>query len=165
MAWVAAQVQVWERYCASGCRWTMSEPTRTGREQRSLGQVSSHPDVWCFNPQGKKTKIAWSIFPSPSVSSCIVEPYNAVFSTHSLLEHVDVDLVLDNEAVWDICRRRLEIERPDYLNLNRVMAQVVSAATASLRYDGVLNTDLTEFQTNLVPYPRYARAHTPARLV
>ena len=34
------------------------------------------------------------------------------------------------------------------------MAQVVSSITASLRFDGALNVDLTEFQTNLVPYPR-----------
>ena len=27
-------------------------------------------------------------------------------------------------------------------------------STASLRFDGALNVDLTEFQTNLVPYPR-----------
>ena len=26
--------------------------------------------------------------------------------------------------------------------------------TSSLRFEGSLNTDLTEFQTNLVPYPR-----------
>ncbi len=32
--------------------------------------------------------------------------------------------------------------------------QVVSSLTASLRFDGALNVDLTEFQTNLVPYPR-----------
>jgi hypothetical protein len=38
--------------------------------------------------------------------------------------------------------------------LNRLIAQVVSSITASLRFDGALNVDLTEFQTNLVPYPR-----------
>lgn len=32
--------------------------------------------------------------------------------------------------------------------------QVVSSITASLRFDGSLNVDLNEFQTNLVPYPR-----------
>ena len=31
---------------------------------------------------------------------------------------------------------------------------MVSSLTASLRFDGALNVDLTEFQTNLVPYPR-----------
>ena len=29
-----------------------------------------------------------------------------------------------------------------------------SFRTASLRFDGALNVDITEFQTNLVPYPR-----------
>jgi tubulin alpha len=32
--------------------------------------------------------------------------------------------------------------------------QIVSSITASLRFDGALNVDLNEFQTNLVPYPR-----------
>ena len=33
-------------------------------------------------------------------------------------------------------------------------AEVISSLTASLRFDGALNVDITEFQTNLVPYPR-----------
>ena len=35
-----------------------------------------------------------------------------------------------------------------------VCHQVISSLTASLRFDGALNVDVTEFQTNLVPYPR-----------
>lgn len=31
---------------------------------------------------------------------------------------------------------------------------MISSITASLRFDGSINVDLTEFQTNLVPYPR-----------
>lgn len=31
---------------------------------------------------------------------------------------------------------------------------MISSITASLRFDGALNVDLNEFQTNLVPYPR-----------
>merc|ERR1712137_470407 len=61
---------------------------------------------------------------------------------------------MDNEALYDICRRNLDIERPSYTNLNRLVSQVISSLTASLRFDGALNVDLTEFQTNLVPYPR-----------
>ena len=48
----------------------------------------------------------------------------------------------------------MDIERPTYTNLNRLLAQVISSLTASLRFDGALNVDITEFQTNLVPYPR-----------
>merc|ERR1712210_211736 len=37
---------------------------------------------------------------------------------------------------------------------NRLIAQIISSITASLRFDGAINVDLNEFQTNLVPYPR-----------
>jgi len=62
--------------------------------------------------------------------------------------------MLDNEAIYDICKRNLDIERPTYTNLNRLVAQVISSLTASLRFAGALNVDITEFQTNLVPFPR-----------
>ena len=103
---------------------------------------------------GKKSKLDFCVYPSPAISSSVVEPYNSVLSTHSLLEHTDVAFMLDNEAIYDICRRSLGIQRPSYTNLNRLIAQVISSLTASLRFDGALNVDVTEFQTNLVPYPR-----------
>lgn len=62
--------------------------------------------------------------------------------------------MLDNQALYNICRKNLDIERPDYINLNRITSQVVSSLTTSLRFEGSLNVDLCEFQTNLVPYPR-----------
>jgi len=102
----------------------------------------------------KKSKLGFNIYPSPRVSTAVVEPYNTVLSTHALLEHNDVTVVLDNEAIYDICKSRLKIDRPSYTNLNRMIAQVVSSLTCSLRFSGSLNVDLNEFQTNLVPYPR-----------
>lgn len=103
---------------------------------------------------GKKSKLGFSIYPSPLVASSVVEPYNSVLSTHSLLEHNDVTVVLDNEAIYDICKRKLKVDRPTYSNLNQMIAQVISSLTSSLRFSGSLNVDLNEFQTNLVPYPR-----------
>lgn len=88
------------------------------------------------------------------VCTAVVEPYNSILTTHMTLNHSDCAFMVDNEAIYDICRRKLGIERPDYTNLNRLISQVVSSITASLRFDGALNVDLTEFQTNLVPYPR-----------
>ena len=103
---------------------------------------------------GKKTKMSFTVTPSPHISTSTVEPYNSVLSSHSLMEHSDISVMLDNEALYDICRRNLDIERPTYTNLNRITSQVVSSLTASLRFDGSLNVDMCEFQTNLVPYPR-----------
>ncbi|VDN57189.1 unnamed protein product [Dracunculus medinensis] len=103
---------------------------------------------------GKKSKLEFSIYPAPQVCTAVVEPYNSILTTHTTLEHSDCSFMVDNEAIYDICRRNLDIERPSYVNLNRLIAQIVSSITASLRFDGALNVDLTEFQTNLVPYPR-----------
>ncbi|OAQ98058.1 hypothetical protein LLEC1_03007 [Akanthomyces lecanii] len=103
---------------------------------------------------GKKVKLEFAVYPAPSIASAVVEPYNAVLSTHSTIENSDCTFLVDNEAVYDICRRNLGIPRPSYEHLNRLIAQVVSSITSSLRFDGSLNVDLNEFQTNLVPYPR-----------
>merc|ERR1711931_317928 len=51
-------------------------------------------------------------------------------------------------------QKQLDIKRPSYINLNEVIAKVVSSMTAALRFDGEANVDLGEFQTNLVPFPR-----------
>ncbi|CAL1677948.1 unnamed protein product [Lasius platythorax] len=102
----------------------------------------------------KKSKLTFSIYPAPQVSTAVVEPYNAILYTHPTLEHSEVAFIVDNQAIYELCRRNLNIDRPTYTNLNRLIGQIVSSITASLRFDGALNVDLTEFQTNLVPYPR-----------
>jgi len=102
----------------------------------------------------KKSKIGFEIYPAPNISTCIVEPYNAMLSTHWLLDHTEVSVVLDNEAIYAICQKQLGIDRPSYSQLNVIIAKVISSMTASLRFDGELNVDLGEFQTNLVPFPR-----------
>ena len=103
---------------------------------------------------GKKSKLEFSVYPAPQISTAVVEPYNSILTTHASMEHADCAFMVDNEAIYDICRKSLDIERPSYTNLNRIIAQVVSSITASLRFDGALNVDLNEFQTNLVPFPR-----------
>ncbi|KAJ0988337.1 hypothetical protein J5N97_006693 [Dioscorea zingiberensis] len=103
---------------------------------------------------GKKSKLSFTVYPSPQVSTSVVEPYNSVPSTHSILEHTDVAMLLDSEAIYDICRRSIGIDKPTYHNLNRLISQVISSLTASLRFDGALNVDVTEFQTNIIAYPR-----------
>merc|ERR1719305_1847776 len=102
----------------------------------------------------KKSKLGFEVYPSPTISTCVVEPYNALLTTHWLLDHTEMSIVLDNEAIYEICQKNLDIKRPSYDTLNRMIAKAVSSMTASLRFEGELNVDLNEFQTNLVPFPR-----------
>jgi len=102
----------------------------------------------------KKSKLGFEVYPSPTISTCVVEPYNALLTTHWLLDHTEVSVVLDNEAIYEICQKWLDRKRPSYDNLNRLITKTISSMTASLRFEGELNVDLNEFQTNLVPFPR-----------
>jgi len=102
----------------------------------------------------KKTKIGFEIFPAPRMATAVVEPYNGLLSTHWLIDHSDLSIVLDNEALYDISQRKLGFKHPTYSTINNIVAKAASSVTASLRFDGELNTDLDEFLTNLVPFPR-----------
>ncbi|EKV06415.1 Tubulin subunit TubB [Penicillium digitatum PHI26] len=58
---------------------------------------------------GRKSKLGFSIYPSPRTSNAVVEPHNAVLSTHSTIENSDCTFLVDNDAVYDICRRNLDM--------------------------------------------------------
>nr|KAF6378850.1 hypothetical protein mMyoMyo1_009745 [Myotis myotis] len=77
-----------------------------------------------FLDYGKKSKLEFSIYPAPQVSTAVVEPYNSILTTHTTLEHSDCAFMVDNEAIYDICRRNLDIECPTYTDLNHLISQV-----------------------------------------
>jgi len=102
----------------------------------------------------KKGKIGFEIYPSEKRSTCIVDPYNSILSTHWLLDHTDVSLVFDNESLYELCQRNLKLREPTFANMNRLATKIISNMTVALRTDGELRTDINELQTNLVPFPR-----------
>ncbi|KVI03404.1 beta-tubulin, partial [Cynara cardunculus var. scolymus] len=61
--------------------------------------------------------LTFSVFPSPKVSDTVVEPYNATLSVHQLVENADECMVLDNEALYDICFKTLKLTNPSWLSM------------------------------------------------
>merc|ERR1719492_569771 len=96
----------------------------------------------------------YSVFPSPKVSDTVVEPYNAVLSSHQLLENADETFIIDNEALYNISHNVLKQDAPTYADLNYLISCVMAGVTASLRFPGKLNGDLRKLGVNLVPFPR-----------
>lgn len=121
------------------------------------------------------------MYPSPQVATSVVEPYNSVLTTHATLENADCSVLhlsfpyfWTNMLVYGRQRGYLQhlqekfgcpstfLRKPQPSDCSRYFLvrhsctnmAVVSSITASLRFEGSLNVDLTEFQTNLVPYPR-----------
>ncbi|EGR27996.1 hypothetical protein IMG5_185210 [Ichthyophthirius multifiliis] len=78
----------------------------------------------------------FSVVPSPKVSDTVVEPYNATLSVHQLVENADECMVIDNEALYDICFQEPQI--------NLLL----------LIFPGQLNSDLRKLAVNLIPFPR-----------
>ncbi|KAF3809528.1 Tubulin beta-1 chain [Colletotrichum gloeosporioides] len=96
----------------------------------------------------------FSVLPSPKVSEVVVEPYNATLSVHQLVENSDETFCIDNEALYDICRRTLKQAHPSYGDLNKLVSRVMSGLTTGFRFPGQLNADLRKLAVNLVPFPR-----------
>jgi tubulin beta len=98
--------------------------------------------------------LTFSIVPSPKVSDTVVEPYNCTLSVHQLVENSDESVLIDNEALYDICFRTLKLTTPTYGDLNHLVAAVMSGVTTCIRFPGQLNSDLRKLAVNLIPFPR-----------
>ncbi|XP_018893335.3 tubulin beta-8 chain-like isoform X7 [Gorilla gorilla gorilla] len=96
----------------------------------------------------------FSILPLPKVSDNMVEPYNAILSVHQLIENADETFCIDNEALYDICSRTLELPTPTYGDLNHLVSATVSGVTTCLHFPGQLNADLQKLAVNMVPFPQ-----------
>lgn len=86
---------------------------------------------------GKKYKTSFTHYPSPNISSGVVEPYNAVLSTHCLLEHTDSTILFDNEALYSLFSRKLKVENPNYLDINKLVARSASSLVAGFGKGGI----------------------------
>ena len=56
----------------------------------------------------------------------MVEPYNSVLTTHTAMEHADVTFLVDNDAVFSICKNKMEVARSSYRELNQLISQVIT---------------------------------------
>jgi len=102
----------------------------------------------------KKLKVTYSMFPSPRASNLVVEPYNVILGTTSLLESTNLSIVFDNEALYNVCSSQLDNESPNYADINKLVSQALSTSCSPLRFNSSLNSNLGEIVTNLVPYPK-----------
>eukprot|EP01059_Diplonema_ambulator_P006967 TRINITY_DN16538_c0_g1_i1.p1 TRINITY_DN16538_c0_g1~~TRINITY_DN16538_c0_g1_i1.p1 ORF type:complete len:462 (+),score=48.94 TRINITY_DN16538_c0_g1_i1:44-1387(+) len=100
----------------------------------------------------KKTKIAFTLFPSPTMRDTTVEPYNSVMAAQGHTDHCDAVCMMDNEALYSIARTQMRIEKPCYADTNRIISQAYSSVTAPSRFSSGFLTDLNEFVMGLVPH-------------
>ena len=70
----------------------------------------------------KKNRVGISIYPSPKLATAITEPYNTGLATEKFREYSNALFFLDNEALYNICENNLDVEYPNYANVNQIIA-------------------------------------------
>lgn len=96
----------------------------------------------------------YCLIPSPSVSGNVLELYNFILSHHYISESSILTVYFDNEALTDICFRSMNITKPTYSDLNSLISKSISGITSSMRFPGMLNSDMRKLATNLTPFYR-----------
>ncbi|CAG9328332.1 unnamed protein product [Blepharisma stoltei] len=92
-----------------------------------------------------------TVFPSPKVSDCVVEPYNVVLSFPFLHMPDNLIFAIDIESLMRILLKRYKIPNPTYGDINHLAAQVLGGATSTFRFPGMINGDLKKMMKNLAP--------------
>ena len=105
-----------------------------------------------------KTRISFPIYSKQEQDHPISAPdaYNPVLAGHAMLEHADVTVPFDNSTLHRICKTTLDLQSPTPKDYNSLLAPVLSTLTSSLRYSGLLHSDLEQIVRNLVTRPRFS---------
>ena len=131
----------------------------------------------------KQLRFATSVFPAPN-DDVITSPYNSVLAAAELIRHADAVFPVDNESLGELTTRALAKQAnagegtrgPNIVDndtgkiglggggvstrqrafdgMNNVVAHVLANLTASVRFEGALNVDLSDLTSSLVPYPK-----------
>ncbi|XP_076624810.1 tubulin epsilon chain [Colletes latitarsis] len=102
----------------------------------------------------------------PTVMQDVVTaPYNSLLATRELIEYATCVFPVENTSLLDICTSQLnKKENMDQINynvscrpfqdMNSIVVNMLLHLTSGSRFPGVLNMDINEIATNLVPYPK-----------
>uniref|UniRef100_A0A8C9HA09 Tubulin/FtsZ GTPase domain-containing protein n=1 Tax=Piliocolobus tephrosceles TaxID=591936 RepID=A0A8C9HA09_9PRIM len=104
-------------------------------------------------------KFSNCVFPS-ACDDVITSPYNSFFALTKIHEFSNCVLPVSNDALLNILNNKKVKEnennknfRNDYSKMNNIVANVIVNLTSSMRFEGLLNVDINEICTNLIPYP------------
>ena len=94
---------------------------------------------------------------TPSILSSNVpknmEAFNCPLSLSYTHEYTDLCVCFDNESLYRLCNKNLEIQKPTYDNFNELMAYLMQTLTSPMRHSGQLSAGLNDIVKNLAPFP------------
>jgi len=103
----------------------------------------------------QRITVTYSVYPNTDTTSdIVVDCYNAVFSTHQLLEAADETFIIDNSAMFSIATKNFKMQSPNFASINKIISQGICGVTSGIRFPGKLTYDYRKLATNLIPFER-----------
>ena len=103
----------------------------------------------------KNDLLLFSVVPPPSMmGGDVVSFMNNVLSSQNK-ELCSMDVWVDNEALYRVCKSHYGIESPSFADINKLVVGQASSMTSARRFGGPGNNfSFREVYQNLIPYPR-----------
>lgn len=101
----------------------------------------------------KQIVVTYSVFPDQNKQSedIVVGPYNSLLTMKRLVQCVDAVVVLDNAALDRIVAGRLGVPHPTMEETNSLVATVMCASTATLRFPSPVFNNVRSILTTTCP--------------
>ena len=105
------------------------------------------------SPKGQRCSM--SVFPSPNISSLMVEPYNSVMASSELVEYCTMIIPVTNEKIYDVSDKKFsaDVSFESYHLINELIVRVLSTLTCSMRFPTQQVTgSFRDIPINLIPF-------------
>jgi len=96
---------------------------------------------------------SYALYPSRKPDT-VVAPYNAVLTTHCLIEESTATMLLDNESLLRNCQKRLVLAAPTLGDANDLVAAAMADLTAASRFTNQQTLGWRKLLSTVVPFPR-----------
>ncbi|KAM3143101.1 hypothetical protein pb186bvf_004687 [Paramecium bursaria] len=89
------------------------------------------------------------------LSMNVLEPYNMVLGFEKLNNSPNLNVIYDNQAMFNIVLNVQGVKNPTYKDYNKLFAQSLSGTTSTMRFAGEINASLRTQAINLIPFPSW----------
>jgi len=103
---------------------------------------------------GKKQKFVYTIGPGDTSDYSAPNIYNAVLTTHGMLEFCDAAFYMSNDSLFKYIETYTGVKNPTFKHVNNLYALIHAGQTVNYRFKGEMNSTMNEFTTHMIPYPR-----------
>jgi tubulin beta len=79
----------------------------------------------------------YSVIPSAKIQDTVVSPYNVMLSFEQLIYLTDSTFCIDNQALYDICQKILQLPYSTFTDLNYLVSLIMSGVTTCQRFPGI----------------------------